>query len=47
MIYCRETPPVNKFLTTPKKITKKHSTSQAIKANFYTTATPTVKKITA
>ena len=50
MIYCWETPPVNKFLTTPKKITKKNLAHQAIKPDFYTkkaTITPTVKKITA
>ena len=49
MIYCWETPPVNKFLTAPKKITKKHLANQAIKPNFHTkkaTTTPTVKKIT-
>ena len=44
------TSPVNKFLRTPIKITKKHTTNKAIKTNFYTkkgtTTTPTAKKTT-
>ena len=51
MISCRETPPLKKFLTTSEKITKKCSTTQAMKANFYTkkptVTTLTVEKIAA